>query len=80
MPLLGPRSNRLGTAMLVFQVVGMLCHCLRYCLQQAVQKAGRLWRRWRPGPAERFAAAVHEVMARDERILARKFADRWLLR
>lgn len=66
--------------MLVFQVVGMLCHCLRYCLQQAVQKAGRLWRRWRPGPAERFAAAVHEVMARDERILARKFADRWLLR
>lgn len=75
-----PRSNRLGTAMLVFQVVGMLCHCLRYCLQQAVEKAGRLWRRWRPGPAERFAAVVHEVMARDPHILARKFADRWLLR
>ncbi|KAL4433769.1 hypothetical protein ABPG75_000210 [Micractinium tetrahymenae] len=72
--------NRLGIAMLVFQVVGMLCHCLRYCLQQAVEKAGRLWRRWRPGPAERFATAVHEVMARDEHILARKFADRWLLK
>ena len=38
------------------------------------------WRRCFPGPADRFAAAVREVMARDERILARKFADRWLLK
>ena len=50
-------------------------------LFELLQMGGRwAWRRRFPSPADRFAAVVRQVMARDERILARKYCDRWLLR
>lgn len=36
--------------------------------------------RLRPSPADRFAEVARDVMARDPHILARKYADRWMVR
>ncbi|PRW60571.1 rhamnose-binding lectin-like [Chlorella sorokiniana] len=74
------RLQQLGIAMLVFQLVGMLCSMVPRAFEVLAAGAIWLWRRWRPSPADKFAAVVRAVMAQDRHILARKYCDRWLLR
>ncbi|PRW60718.1 hypothetical protein C2E21_0718 [Chlorella sorokiniana] len=74
------RLQQLGIAMLVFQLVGMLCSMVPRVFEVLAAGAIWLWRRWRPSPADKFAAVVRAVMAQDRHILARKYCDRWLLR
>lgn len=73
--------TRLGWAMLVFQVVGMIANIAPPVLTLLIL-SGRfiasLFRKQQP--ADRFADAVWEVMARDPSIMARRYADRWLYR
>ncbi|PRW58310.1 hypothetical protein C2E21_3288 [Chlorella sorokiniana] len=73
--------NRLGYAMLAFQVAGFICNMLPTSLDMLGRASHWAWRRLRgPTPADKFAAAVYASMAQDQHIAARKFADRWLVK
>ena len=66
--------------MLVFQTTSLLASLLPKVGELLVLGVSWAWRKLFPGPADRFAAVVRQVMARDPHILARKYCDRWLLK
>ncbi|GAB4818169.1 hypothetical protein N2152v2_005215 [Parachlorella kessleri] len=72
-----------GTAMLACQGIGFLCYIVIVGYTSCAALAGALpLRRWvglRPSRSDRLAGAVVQVMSRDPTILARKFADRWMV-
>lgn len=71
--------------MLCFQTLALLFTLVPKTLEICAMCARWLWGRlrrciWGPTPGDKFAAVVLQVMASDQRILARKFCDRWLLK
>lgn len=67
--------------MLSFQTVAILCTMLPNSAAFIASWCHALRRRLKgPAPADRFAAVVYAAMQRNPHILARKFADRWLLK
>lgn len=66
--------------MLVMQVTSLMLTILPRIGDLVWKGAVWAWRRVRPGPAEKFAAVVQQVMSADPHILARKYCDRWLLK
>ena len=76
------RMAKLGWAMLIFQVVGLMIELVPpvvMLLWKMIVLAFKLVFK-RQTPKERFAEAVWLVMAQDPDILARKFADRWMIK
>jgi hypothetical protein len=66
--------------MLVFQTVNMVATIMPGVVTFSVLGCQWVWRRFHPPADEKFAAVVRAVMSREPTILARKYADRWLLR
>lgn len=74
---------KLGWAMLAFQVGGMAANIIPPLTDILVLLGEFLTLALAsntPKPEDRFAQVVFDVMARDHGILARKFADRWLVK
>jgi hypothetical protein len=66
--------------MLVFQTANVLVTMAPGVIKFLGMAWRWAWRKFFPDPADRFAAVVRAVMSQNESILARKYADRWLLR
>ncbi|PSC71772.1 T9SS C-terminal target domain-containing [Micractinium conductrix] len=73
--------NRIGIAMLAFQLTGMACTLLPGCVPSIVRLVRWITSKFHgPLPEDQLADAVWAVMEKDPHILSRKFADRWLLK
>ena len=66
--------------MLSFQFLSLILTLFPPCMEFLVMGVGWVWHKLFPSPGDKFARVVEEVMRKDERILSRKFADRWLLK
>ncbi|KAK9800174.1 hypothetical protein WJX73_003425 [Symbiochloris irregularis] len=73
--------SRVGVAMLVLQGISFVLFLLgAVLLINGAVSSLPLWRRLFPTPSDKLANAVHKVMIQDHGILARRYADRWMVK